>query len=494
MKKLLTLMLMLLTFAFLSACFDSGSSTAVTESSSEDTVSAEDANDSDTESSSEVADTDKESSSEETDTDKESSSEEADKESSSEEADKDKGSSSEEADKESSSEKADPDTESSSEKEPVSSADETLAPGEAPAGSPVDMYGFLATEGNKLISVKTGEPVQLIGMSLFWSQWGPEAGGTFFNEKVVKWLALDWSIDIIRAALGVNEEGMADVLDEDDEPTGEKEAAPDGYLQKPEIEKAKIVAVIEASIEAGIYVIIDWHDHKADNNTAEAVEFFTEMAQTYGEYPNIIYEPFNEPQMPCADQANCAGHENPNFNLENIMKHQQTIIETIRKYDTKNHIALGSQLWSSKPGDVIAAINDGAINDPSNNISATMHIYAKVHWVANPTEGSHRTDVTAAHEENSIPIFASEWGTASYDTEVEGIGADESIAWMDWMKERKISWCNWALNDKAEANSALEVDASLKGNWGPDELSESGKLIRSYIRESHGLPGDEYPN
>ena len=44
-----------------------------------------------------------------------------------------------------------------------------------------------------------------------------------------------------------------------------------------------------------MYVIIDWHSHKAEDNEKEAIEFFTKMATKYGKHPNIIYEIYNEP-------------------------------------------------------------------------------------------------------------------------------------------------------------------------------------------------------
>jgi len=52
-----------------------------------------------------------------------------------------------------------------------------------------------------------------------------------------------------------------------------------------------------------VYVIIDWHEENADSHQQEAVAFFTEMAQTWGSYPNVIYEPFNEP--PCRTGPRC---------------------------------------------------------------------------------------------------------------------------------------------------------------------------------------------
>lgn len=54
---------------------------------------------------------------------------------------------------------------------------------------------------------------------------------------------------------------------------------PDGaYLQNPGKSKGQIDAIVESAIAAGVYVIIDWHDHNAQSHTAQAVEFFSEMA------------------------------------------------------------------------------------------------------------------------------------------------------------------------------------------------------------------------
>ena len=62
----------------------------------------------------------------------------------------------------------------------------------------VEMYGQLRVQGRYLVD-KNGNPVQLRGMSLFWSQWGAK----YQNRDVIRWVKNDWRVNIIRAAMGV---------------------------------------------------------------------------------------------------------------------------------------------------------------------------------------------------------------------------------------------------------------------------------------------------
>ena len=120
----------------------------------------------------------------------------------------------------------------------------------------VEKHGGLQVSGNQIIN-KIGEPVSFAGNSFFWSNdnWG---GERFYNPEVVSWLKNDWNTKIVRAAMGVEDPG--------------------GYLDNKIANKNRIKTIVEAAIEEGIYVIIDWHSHHAEDNTAEAVLFFEEMA------------------------------------------------------------------------------------------------------------------------------------------------------------------------------------------------------------------------
>ncbi|MEJ2544725.1 MAG: cellulase family glycosylhydrolase, partial [Calditrichaceae bacterium] len=128
----------------------------------------------------------------------------------------------------------------------------------------VDYFGQLRVEGRNIVD-KKGEIIILRGMSLFWSQWGSE----YYNEETIKWLRDDWKCTVIRAPIGV-ENG--------------------GYLDNKLTEFARTFEVIDACIKLGIYVIVDWHDHSAENHLAEAMEFFQTISNKYGNEPNILYK------------------------------------------------------------------------------------------------------------------------------------------------------------------------------------------------------------
>ena len=86
-------------------------------------------------------------------------------------------------------------------------------------------------------------------------------------------------------------------------------------------------------------MIIDWHSHHAHDYEAEAIAFFEEMAQTYGEHPNVIYEIYNEPMQ---------------ISWSNTVKpYSESVIAAIRSIDPDNLIIVGSPTWSQDV-DVVA--------------------------------------------------------------------------------------------------------------------------------------------
>ncbi|MDR0306833.1 MAG: glycoside hydrolase family 5 protein [Chitinispirillales bacterium] len=308
--------------------------------------------------------------------------------------------------------------------------------------TPVEKHGALRVEGNKIVD-KNGDPVQLRGMSFFWSQWMEQ----FYNKRAVDWLADDWKVTIVRAAMGVKHNETKT-----------------GYMFDGS-EKKKVKTVVDAAIKKGIYVIIDWHDHHAyeSSNTAAAQKFFEEMARTYGHYPNIIYEIFNEPERVSWS--------------ETVKPYSEKIVSAIRAVDPDNLIILGTPFWCQN-------VNEAA-DDPldGHNLVYSLHFYA----------ASHKGDIRDKAQyalDKGIPLFVSEWGTclASGNGFLDSL---ETERWFTFMDEHKLSWCNWSIADKAETASALVPGARYYGGWKHDDLTRSGRIVRNKLRFYAGVKEEE---
>ena len=290
----------------------------------------------------------------------------------------------------------------------------------------------LSVKGNQILI--GGKPGTLIGNSIFWSNsgWGAER---FYNKNLVKWLKTDWKSNLVRAAMGVEDNG--------------------GYLQDPQGNKARVKTVVDAAIANGMYVIIDWHSHYANQHQNEAIAFFQEMAKTYGKKNNIIYEIWNEPKDASWSY--------------NIKPYAVAVIKAIRAYDKKNLIVVGTPNFSQDV-DVAAA-------DPITgyaNIVYALHFYA----------GSHHQELrnkaaTALHK--NIPLFVTEWGAVNSDGN-GGVATQEVNTWFSFMQANKISNANWSINDKPESASALKQGASSNGGWSQNDLTDSGTFVRNLIR------------
>jgi endoglucanase len=291
----------------------------------------------------------------------------------------------------------------------------------------VSKHGALRVEGNRVVD-KDRQPVQLRGMSLFWSQWS-----TFYTAKNVDVMADDWKATVVRAALGVENDG--------------------GYLAAAQANVAKVRAVVDRAIARDIYVIIDWHDHHAQEHVAQATTFFEEMAKAYGKQPHVLFEVYNEPM---------------DTTWPVVKSYAEQMIGKIRKAGSENLVIVGTPNWSQ---DVDVAAQRKITSD--NNIAYTLHFYAATHK-------QELRDKAKAALDRGIALFVTEWGTCSAD----GNGAvdeAETKTWLSFLESRSISWANWALNDKTEACSAVKTGTGSTGPWRDDQLTQSGLLVKNAI-------------
>ena len=322
---------------------------------------------------------------------------------------------------------------------------------------PVSYYGALHTSGNKIIGAKNNNQVMLRGVSLFWSD---ATGASYYNPNVISWAVDNLKIDVFRYAMAIQ------YYDSDG---GTKNAVDAGnsYKGAPEGQMSMIDKMVQAAIENDVYIVIDWHSHRAHLETSMAKEFFQKVSEKYKNVPNIIYEIYNEPVSGSGGDWGA------------IKNYANTVVPAIRA-NTQNLIIVGTPNWSQHP-------EQGA-RDPINspNIAYVLHFYAATH-----SRGSYGGNASSALSAG-YPVFISEWGT----TNADGNGDPNTSASSDWtsfMDQNNIPNCNWSLrqqtsdvDQKSEKSAIFAGDRSLITAAALDAATytASGNFIKSYLTKN----------
>ncbi len=301
--------------------------------------------------------------------------------------------------------------------------------------TPVEVHGQLHVTGTQLLDASNA-PVQLRGVSSMWLNW--ENTGYAESLPALQWMRNNWHLSVIRAAMGV-------------EPSG-------AYLSNPDKARAQLTRVVDNAIAAGVYVIVDWHDHTADQHLAQSVEFFTDIARKYAGVPNVLYETFNEPTTQ---------------DWSTVVKPYHTaVVAAIRAEEPNSVIVLGTPTWSQ---DVDKAGLDPVVGD---NLMYTLHFYACDHGLNLINKGN-----TAM--KRGLALFVTEWGATAADGGLNGVVCQtQAQQFMDWMKPNSISWSAWKLDDCSPDSSCLLASgAPLDGGWTSQWLHGHGAYVRARMQE-----------
>ena len=317
------------------------------------------------------------------------------------------------------------------------SSDVSIKPIPSDSGSTTQTgqgVAWLALNGNRLVKEEGQQPVVLRGVSTHGLQWF----GQFANESAVKWLRDDWKISVIRAAMYTSpvEQGFVAQSSQGDQ----------------------VTAVVDAAVKLGIYAIIDWHilnDGNPNQYKDQALSFFKEMAQKYGNTPNVIFEICNEPNGDVTWDRD-------------IKPYAEQLVAAIRQIAPKNIIIIGTPTWSQ---DVDAA---AASPVAGTNLMYSLHFYAGTH----SQDLRNKADAALG---KGIALFVTEWGV-SQATGDGGVFAEESDRWLEFMAQRQMSWVAWNLSDKSESSAFLQQGASTTGGWTDQQLSPAGKYIKAALQ------------
>ncbi|MCR5764164.1 MAG: glycoside hydrolase family 5 protein [Treponema sp.] len=311
---------------------------------------------------------------------------------------------------------------------------EASAEPNAAKGTPFARHGKLHVTGASLYDSKD-QKFQLYGMSTHGLSWFPE----YVSDESFATLRNDWNANCVRLAMYPGDYN--------------------GYCNGGNQEELKntVCKGIEAATAQGMYVIVDWHVHNDNPNKykEEAKKFLGEISKKYAGNGNILYEICNEPVDSDWDSQ--------------IKPYAEEIIPVIRANSPDSIIIVGTNTWSQ---DVDKAVANQI--KTFKNIMYTFHFYAHTH-----------TDDMRAKLENAIklglPVFITEFGTCDASGN-GGYDENQTMQWFNLIQKYNLSHINWSLCNKDETASAISSDCKATSGWTENELSQSGKLIRSHFR------------
>ncbi|SFW36985.1 Cellulase (glycosyl hydrolase family 5) [Sinomicrobium oceani] len=297
-------------------------------------------------------------------------------------------------------------------------------------------HGNLQVIGTQL-SDGNGDPVQLRGMSTH----GLQYRGDCYNEASLDLLTDDWGVDILRISMYVQE---------------------GGYEDDPVFFTKFVDSLVGECYDRGIYALIDWHMlHPGDPNanTALAKVFFEHVSEEHADKGNVLYEICNEPN-----------NDNYTVAWPMIKNYAEEIIPIIRNNDPNSVIIVGTPEFASRP--------DWVIGDEINydNLMYTMHFYA-----ADPGQTDRMGYVSGAIAAG-IPVFVTEFGTQDGWGDGEN-DFDMSQKWLNFLKEHKVSWCNWNYSDSDRSGAVWKEDTCPDGPWTHENLKVSGVFMKAHFKD-----------
>ena len=299
--------------------------------------------------------------------------------------------------------------------------------------SPFEMHGALHVENGKLTD-QHGDVVQLYGMSTHGIAWFPQ----YVNSDAFRTLRDDWNTNCIRLAMYTAENG--------------------GYCSGGDKEQLKQLVKdgVSYATDLGMYVIVDWHilsDGDPNQNKDEAIAFFKEMAETFTNNDNVLYEICNEP--------------NGGTSWESIKAYAEEVMPVIREKRPDAVILVGTPTWSQE----IDKAAESPLED--KNVMYTLHFYAGTH------KENIRNKISTALNAG-VPVFISECSIcdASGNGGIDYASANE---WLDFMNSNQLSFIAWSLSNKAETSALISSGCSAKSGWSDGDLSETGRWFKSAI-------------
>lgn len=202
---------------------------------------------------------------------------------------------------------------------------------------------------------------------------------------------------------------------------------------------------VDYATSKNLYAIIDLHQiddtNTAHNSGAAATSFWTDIAPQFKDYPNVIYELYNEPI-------------NSGMAWATFKPQVQTWVDTVRAAAPNNLIVVPSMSWDQHPGDAASSPPTGT------NLVYTAHVYPN-NWGA-----SFQQQLATATK--VAPVFITEWGYSSPQTAANWGNAFQTIVDGDG-----ASWTAWVTDNS--------WGPAMFSNSGLTALTDFGTLVKTWL-------------
>ncbi len=323
---------------------------------------------------------------------------------------------------------------------------------QAAATTPFATHGKLSVSGTQLVD-QYGQAFQIRGVSTHGLQWYSQ----YNNQAAYQTLRDDWGANCIRLAMYT--------------------AGGNGYCEGNAANmKQQVKQGVEYATNLGMYAIIDWHilsDGNPQTYKSQAKTFFAEMASTYKNYDNVIYEICNEPN-------GCSWSDIKSYAME--------IIPVIRQYDSDAIIIVGTPTWSQLG-------SQGHLYEPADDpITGYSNIMYAFHFYASDSDHNQwLTEKIGTAISKGLPVFVSEFGLseASGDGTVDTTKATE---WLNRCDKYNVSYCVWSLSNDYRSSSLIKNSCSKISGWSTGDLTTAGSFIRSWYRAKMEAEDPTYNN
>ena len=313
--------------------------------------------------------------------------------------------------------------------------------------SPVELHGHLYVCGTKICD-RHNRPVTLRGVSMFWSNWAPES----YRRATVSSLRNDWEADVVRIAVAADNYGG---------PLGSSLATDyEGQLRLAK-------SAIDWAREQGVYIIVDFHSHR--KQTALATRFFGDLAATYGNLANLIFEPWNEP---CYTPGDCRYTWS-----RDIKPHHDSVIRAVHAQRSWPIFIAGTRDWDQHPAEVASD------RLPYGKVVYALHFYAGTGGADHEyLKGELRSALAA-----KVPVFVSEFGCTN-NLGQSGWDWPRCSSWLSLLNDNGVGHAVWAVAKPSQTGqSGLLTDAtSYDDGVQLAEVTDRGRQYRTYLKDRGG--------